>query len=155
LGEAIRLEPTLAAAFLFRGSAYTNRGLSHAISSDLDGAVADFTEAIRLKPTDAEGYLRRAQAYGGKNDHDKAIADSTEAIRLHPRFADAFFCRGIAYQYKQDHQRALSDLTQAISLEPKGVYYQCRAEAYRALGEEGKAAADQLRAQRLTNGEEG
>src|SRR5262249_51146860 len=128
---------------LFRGTVYSNRGFSHGIQSYFDRAIADFTEAIRLQPTSAEGYLRRGQAHGGKGTHDKPIADPTEAIRLNPQLADAYFCRGIANNHLEEHQQAVSDFTHALSLQPKGIYYQLRATAYRALGEETKAAADE------------
>ena len=54
---------------------------------DLDKAVADFSEAIRLNPGDPFAYVNRGCAYGEKGDFDKAIADSTEAIRHYPGFA--------------------------------------------------------------------
>jgi hypothetical protein len=38
-----------------------NRGLAHHDKGDLDGALADYTEAIRLKPDLRHGLLHRAQ----------------------------------------------------------------------------------------------
>ena len=52
---------------------------------DLDKAIADCAEAIRLNPRMAEAYNRRGSVYEKKGDLDKAIADYTEAIRLDPK----------------------------------------------------------------------
>ena len=77
LTEAIRLDPSLAAAFVFRGIARSKKGFAKQLVSEFDRAIADFTEAIRIDPNYANAYQKRAMAYGGKLDHDQAIADSS------------------------------------------------------------------------------
>ena len=52
---------------------------------DFDGAIAAYTEAIRLDPCGTEAYYARALVYGQKGEIEKAIADSTEAIRIDPK----------------------------------------------------------------------
>ena len=47
---------------------------------DFDGAIAAYTEAIRLNPQNAQSYSGRGLAYLRKGEWDKAIADFTEAI---------------------------------------------------------------------------
>ena len=59
--------------------------LTYGKKGDHDKAIADFTEAIRLNPNDAEAYYSRGCEYFEKGDHDRAIADFTEAIRLNPK----------------------------------------------------------------------
>ena len=56
---------------------------------DYDAAIAAFSEAIRLNPTNVEAYCDRGNAYSFRGlaharnlDFDKATADFTEAIRL-------------------------------------------------------------------------
>ena len=61
---------------------------------DFDKAIADYTQAIRLDPKDAEAHFGRGCSYSKKGDHDKAIADFTDAIRLNPKHADAYHNRG-------------------------------------------------------------
>ena len=60
-------------------------GRAYAKKGDYDKAIADYTEAIRLDPKNAEAYCNRGHAYEEKGDYDKAIADCTEAIRLDPK----------------------------------------------------------------------
>jgi len=64
---------------VYRGQAfmYRNKG-------DNDRAIADFNEAIRLKPNDASAYNNRGLAYAAKGDDDHATADFNEAARLKP-----------------------------------------------------------------------
>jgi tetratricopeptide (TPR) repeat protein len=51
---------------------------------DLDRAIADFSEAIRLNPLFASAYHERGVAHRAKGDHTRAVADQEVAIRLDP-----------------------------------------------------------------------
>ena len=44
----------------FTANAYTNRGLARYKKGDIDGAIADLDEAIRIRPGLATAYLNRA-----------------------------------------------------------------------------------------------
>ena len=59
---------------------------------DFDGAIAAYTEAIRLNPENAQPYSSRGQAYLRKGELDKAIADCNKAIQLDPMMAEAYCC---------------------------------------------------------------
>ena len=63
---------------------YSNRGFDHYLKGDLNIAIADFDEAIRLYPKDAYAYYARADAYKRIGDYDKADADAKEGLRLDP-----------------------------------------------------------------------
>src|SRR6266404_1188228 len=76
---------------------YNNRGYAYSHKGDLDRAIADYSEAIRIDPKDAIAFNNRGSAYSHKGDLDRAIADYSEAIRLNPKDAIAFNNRGIAY----------------------------------------------------------
>jgi tetratricopeptide (TPR) repeat protein len=57
-------------------------GTRVAVESDIDRAIADFTEAIRLDPTLGDAFARRARAWHDKKEFERAVADYDEAIRL-------------------------------------------------------------------------
>src|SRR5262249_7737007 len=78
--------------------AHHERGISYKSKGDVDRAIANFSEAIRLDPKYAEAYYVRGVAYGNKGDLDRAIADYSEAIRLDPKLAAAYNNRGNAYK---------------------------------------------------------
>jgi tetratricopeptide (TPR) repeat protein len=153
LGQAIKLQPKLAGAYVNRMQIYINKG-------DYKRALADVNQAIKLQPDFALAHNNRGIVYLNVKDYDKAIADFSQALKLMPAKADSartlrcegrqlgtflggdhevpivnfFFCelsdyflyvnRGTAYLSKQDYDRALADLSQAIKIEPN------RAAAY-------------------------
>jgi tetratricopeptide (TPR) repeat protein len=81
-------------------------------------AIADNTEAIRLKPDDEQAFFKRGDAYRTLEQYDKAISDFTEAIRLKPDDEQAFFERAMAYQALKQYDKAIADYTEVIRLQP-------------------------------------
>jgi tetratricopeptide (TPR) repeat protein len=49
-----------------------------------DGAIREFTEAIRLDPKNAEAYSQRGLVYDTKHDYERAAADYEAALRIDP-----------------------------------------------------------------------
>ena len=96
-----------------------NRGLVWEEKEEYDKAIADFDEAIRLDPKDAEAYNDRGEAWYAKDDLDKAIADYDEAIRLDPDFAEAYRNRGLLLRRDGEYDKAIADFNEAIRLDPK------------------------------------
>jgi len=55
----------------------------------IDEAISQFQEAIRLKPDDAEAHNNLGTALGMKGQTDEAISQFQEALRLKPDYAEA------------------------------------------------------------------
>ena len=66
------------------GSAYVNRGLILSSRENHDGALSDFSKAIRVDPTNAWALYHRANEYELKGDLAAALADIIKAIELEP-----------------------------------------------------------------------
>jgi tetratricopeptide (TPR) repeat protein len=98
--------------------ALNNRGVARQDKGDLDGAIQDYSEAIRLKPDYAIAFLSRGTARRVKGDLDGAIQDDNEAIHLKPDDANSFGERGIARRAKGDLEGAVRDFSEAIRLKP-------------------------------------
>lgn len=98
-----------------RGGAYYGKG-------DLDRAIADYSEAIRLDPKDGKIFNDRGNTYNSKGDLDRAMADYNEAIRLDPKLSLPFWNRGVANLYAGSLAEAIADLSQASELDPKFAY---------------------------------
>src|SRR6266511_2412453 len=125
------------------------RGTSFALREDFDSAIADFDQAIKLKP-DALAYFNRGNAYYDKGQHDRAIADYDQAISVKQDDALAYFNRGNAYYDKGQHDRAIADYDQAIRLKPDvALAYFNRGNAYYDKGQHDRAIADYDQAIRL------
>jgi tetratricopeptide (TPR) repeat protein len=97
--------------------AYNMRAIAWEEKGDLDLAVADFGEKLRLEP-DAITYNNRGTVWEAKEDYDKAIADYNQAIRLDSTYAIAYNNRGLAWSGKKNYVRAIADYDQAIRLDP-------------------------------------
>ena len=99
-------------------AAYCNRGHGLTEQRELDRALADLDEAVRLDPAYPCAYSNRGRVYAFKRDLDRAIKDYDEAIRLDPAFALAYNNRGDAWLGKGDRKRAMADFDAAIRSDP-------------------------------------
>ncbi len=78
-------------------------------------AVADFTRAIEIDPTNAGAYSNRASIYEGYGKFDLAIADYSKAIEIIPTDAGNTFFAPPLIKAKGDVAGALADYDRAIS----------------------------------------
>lgn len=118
-------------------------GDDHYRRGELDDALADYTEAIRLDPKNAEAYNNRALVYNKKGELDKAIADFNDAIKIKPGTPRLYNNRGLAYAKKGNFDKAISDFTEAIKQDSRHIEsYGARAFAYSLKGEYKPAIAD-------------
>jgi tetratricopeptide (TPR) repeat protein len=105
----------------FRLAAYMTRGLRYHDKGLEEQAIADFTNAMALKPsadTLATLHAARGMAYYAKNLYPQSIADFSETIALKPDYADAYKLRGGAYQMNGQLDNAVADYRAALKLEP-------------------------------------
>jgi serine/threonine protein kinase/tetratricopeptide (TPR) repeat protein len=111
-----------------------NQARSEAETGQYDKAVADYTEAIRLKADYAEAYNGRGQACFNLKQFDKAISDYSEAIRLKADFAEAYSNRAFAYTRAGQFEKALADCNEAIRIKPDfAEAYKNRANPHNSL----------------------
>lgn len=80
---------------------------------DLDGALKDYTDAIRLDPDDVQNWLKRGNIWRAKGEMDKAIADYSQAIKIASFYLKAYEARGVAYLLRGDFAGAQADLLSA------------------------------------------
>ncbi len=97
---------------------YFNSAYAAYEAGDYGRAIADYSEAIRLKPDDASAYYNRGNAYRAKGDNGRAIADYDQAIRLKPDYASAYNNRGAAFYAKGEYARAIEDYDRALRIDP-------------------------------------
>jgi tetratricopeptide (TPR) repeat protein len=95
--------------------AFNNRGIGYRLKGDLDRAVADYNQAIKLNSKLAAAFSNRGVVYDRKGDYDRAIQDYDQAIKLNPT-PDAYFNRGNAYLGKSQYASAIDDYNQALKM---------------------------------------
>jgi Flp pilus assembly protein TadD len=103
--------------------AWTNRGWTRQLAGDVSAAIADYTEALRLRPSYPLALNNRGFARQTQGDVAGAIADYTLAIAHDQRYAEAVYNRGTAHHERGDLAAALADYTQAIALDPTDPRY--------------------------------
>ena len=71
-----------------------NSGLAKSEAGDIQGAIADYTAAIRLNPNYAKAYNKRGIIHGRNlQDYPAAKADFDRAIAINPNYGDAYYNR--------------------------------------------------------------
>jgi len=70
------------------GIAFFNRALAYENKEDFERAIADFSEAIRLDPNDADALFYRSLDKGRKGDKAGADADMAAAKRINPNISE-------------------------------------------------------------------
>lgn len=97
---------------------YTNRGVEYVGKEDVERAIADHDQAIKLDPKNSLAFNNRGNAYSAKREFDRAITDYDQAIKLNPKYAAAFYNRGLTKQKKGDMEGGNADIAQASELQP-------------------------------------
>jgi tetratricopeptide (TPR) repeat protein len=98
---------------------FANRGDAWLMKGSYDKAMADFGEAIKLKPDDANFQNARcfARAEAGR-ELDAAMADCEAALKIAPKAAGTLDSRGLVWMRMGKLDEALKDYDAAIVLEP-------------------------------------
>ncbi|MBS3026786.1 MAG: tetratricopeptide repeat protein [Dolichospermum sp. DET50] len=116
INKAIELSP--------RAAFYTNRGIVRDDLGDKQGAIDDYTLAIKFNPNLAQAYNNRGIVRNELGDKQGAIDDYTQAIKINPNYASAYNNRGNVRKDLGDKPGAIDDYNQAIKINPND------AEAY-------------------------
>jgi tetratricopeptide (TPR) repeat protein len=133
-----------------RAIAYFYLGHLTYISGDFHGAIAFYTEAIRLDPTMAEAYAGRGWVHHASGEYEPAVADYDAAIKLNPNLVDTLDNRGDALVSLGQYDKAILDYDDVLKRDPSKTYvYRSRRLAYLKAGAYTKAVEDLEQARTL------
>lgn len=152
--EAERTDPAGVSRFAEAYSwALLDRGNLRKGQNDSGGAIADYSEAIRLAPGYAKAYANRAVIRRFLGQQARALADHDRAVELDPNSALNLVGRGTTYWHFGDYVRARADLDQAIQVDGASLEaYWTRGALQQRLGDHLGAVADLDRAYELKQG---
>jgi tetratricopeptide (TPR) repeat protein len=128
-------------------NALIHRANKRATGGDIEGAFADFNEAIQLNPTRATAFYNRGFLNNTLGHFEAAIEDFNRALDLLPDYDEAYYQRGNSRLQIKETPTAIQDFSRAIQLNPYSIksYYK-RAEAYADLGDTASVLADYAQA---------
>jgi tetratricopeptide (TPR) repeat protein len=84
---------TTAATMPTTAEEYFDRALAKHDKGDYQGAIADYNQAIKLKPHAANAYYNRGITHANLGDKKRAIADYTQTIKLKPDYPTVYNSR--------------------------------------------------------------
>jgi tetratricopeptide (TPR) repeat protein len=96
---------------------FNYRGVAFKLNGELDRAISDYNQAIKLNGKLASAYNNRGVAYDRKGDYERAIGDYDQALKLKPS-SESYFNRGNVHLAKSQYDHAIDDFNQAIRLRP-------------------------------------
>lgn len=104
---------------------FGERGNLRLNAGNYQGAIADYNEAIRMKPLFPYTYHNRAVAYHRLDRYAEAIEDYTRAIERmaenDPGLARSYSYRGVARAAVADYAGAIEDYTKVVLLDPQDI----------------------------------
>jgi tetratricopeptide (TPR) repeat protein len=96
--------------------------LSHAValrrSGDLEGAIKEYGELLKLRPDDPDALNYRGIALGHLQRYEEELADYNRSLALRPDDPDTLNNRGIAFRRLQRYEEALADYNRSLELRP-------------------------------------
>jgi lipoprotein NlpI len=167
ISMAIQIKPDYAAAFNNRAMCY--RSLDEVYLTDnqekkdefekdqfeknkgkFKNAVADLTEAIKIRPFDAVYYLNRGVFHSRLGEHKEAVEDFSNAINYASdiikeplkKDEEIFNLRGKEYMELKEYGKAIEDFSETLNLKPHDDTLLLRGKAYYLAGEKDKSKAD-------------
>ena len=97
-----------------------NSGFAKSEAGDIEGAIADYTAAIRINPNYAKAYNKRGIIRGRNlQDYPAAKADFDRAIAINPNYGDAYYNRARVHEFLEDKPGAIADYQKAAELYQK------------------------------------
>jgi serine/threonine-protein kinase len=137
-------------------SGLVHSGTEKLLAGNFDGAIADWTEAIRRDPASLLAWINRGAVRGRRGDLDGALADLTRAVELAPLDPRALSARALVRSLRGDDPGTIEDATRALEHGARrGAATDAlfaRAESYTRLQRNEEAMADLVRGLELEPG---
>ncbi|MDD2829363.1 MAG: hypothetical protein PHW18_07310 [Sulfuricurvum sp.] len=98
-------------------------GMTKFRTKDYQGAITDYTGAIKFDPKFAEAYKARGNSKGWLDDNQGWLEDLNKAISLEAKNPAYYADRAVAKEYLKDWAGRVSDYEKAVLLDPNNQEY--------------------------------
>ena len=130
---------------------YFNRARAYNFQGDRSHAIADYAQAIRLNPINAEAFGSRGMINWVESDYTRAVADLSQALRLKPGSVLYLMYRGQSYAAMGRFAAAIADYDRVLKLAPANAEaFLNRSIALTGKGDYARAIADADQAIKLS-----
>lgn len=103
-----------------RAGTYVNRGVLRMRREEYGRAVADFNQAVKIRPELGEGYVNRGAAYIGQRRYAESLPEINRGLELGVEEpAKAYYNRALAHEGLEDARSAYFDYRKALELAPE------------------------------------
>jgi tetratricopeptide (TPR) repeat protein len=96
---------------------YLKSGIEKHNLKDFEGAIEEYSKAIKADKNLRDGYFNRGVCELGLKDFKSAKKDFDKTIELDPKFVKAFYSRATVYASQEKYVEALPDLDKTIELD--------------------------------------
>ncbi|MEZ4774524.1 MAG: tetratricopeptide repeat protein [Bacteroidia bacterium] len=112
-------------------------------AGDYNGALKDYTKAIKTEPENPDLYLGRGKCYLKLDKGKQAFADFNKTIELYPNYREAYILRAGIHQQELNYPLSIADLSMALTLESRDAsLYVQRSFVHQLAGNPEEAIAD-------------
>ncbi|WP_081078005.1 tetratricopeptide repeat protein [Burkholderia pseudomultivorans] len=119
----------------FASDLYHLAGLGYYLSDEYDKAIAVYTEAINLAPSNSKIYESRADAYKQKLDFEHALPDLERAMALNPKSVSAKDSYAMAFADMGLYQVAINKLNESLAADKgSSITYMNLGQVYTSMG---------------------
>ncbi len=109
--------------------------------NDPQAAIANYTKAIKLSPSNAEVLTKRGLLYQKQKKYHEAELDFSEVVKLKKKDYQSFLQRGKLYMLTKNYPAAIDDFNKAVILNPRvPLIFRLLGDAYSKTGNLSKAA---------------
>ena len=126
------------------GEFRVNRGATYARLGDMQKAIVDLTDGLKLKPDHAVGYLNRSIMYHNTGRIDLALQDIESYLKYIPTNGDLWYEKGRALRALKRPEEAIAAYSEALkhpSSNPGLILYE-RSKTYFQLKKVNEAKSD-------------
>ena len=137
LNHGLELNKNISSAYVIRSE------INMKFNNDMQAALADMDEAIKLEPQFAGYFINRAYMKYNLDDYFGAMSDYDYAVSLDPANVVAHFNRGLLLTEVSEDNKAIEDFSYVLRSEPDNFIARYnRALLYQKTGQYREAIAD-------------